>query len=941
MPSIIRSASMSFYYPETVLTIAQSFSEHFGCDPYLAPQKLIEYLLSWPNLSSATEKDIRLNLELCERSCRKALLLLPSSTARSAVLRRCVIALEASDDLNCGRDYEKHYRVLAMYRSALVDVLEQNLANNPSSRDMFNEEFARIDRRNDTLAILISAFSGIKDDLKPSYPKLFIPLPNPFGSNHGIAPPQLAGIIETKNDILFDPLKYFKHAFSEDSDGSLTQALAAVSIPLGFPSGFVQARSLQASFEIALKKERSFTPPIDTVITVAKKLVNPSDGATFLSWCSELYQDFSDECMQCIELAHSLALRSSNNAERDRSLSETSSHEYSNLLKREKLALQELKRLGDRYASLSDTRMVNRILCDFSSIPGNIPDVIKSILTNIVTSIKLDCDENEFVHMPPEIFVEKILSQASYISSKKVLDGEISTMQAFRIIAQRVHAAAKSLDNKYSHVHVGHIAKSLSKRWLLHGEGLASTEIKSETIARNDTPNGSFDEDDTANFVMDLKLLTKSNIFTEDIGCDESSSSKGNIQVTVVEEPSIIASSGSMREKSDASLSRSALRIAFVISFAQDYFEDDQGNISSSENIEPNRKLTNASLLRSSKFKPKVPKIDTFKRHAEDLLKIVFMNANLLNSKVRETKRDPLSAKHYCLDKNDSMKTITFSMRRRALEAVLILCPRAIIDLVISDEGYLKDTNCTLEKCAYALFIASEVEEMGLSLPHSDLIHLSMMDRSSYARALWRDYGRNENTRISGRLRLLLIDLCVSHGKIDDESLIVSVLSDLSRLKLNRSLLFGLEYTVKSRNICTKVYKVDKDILQTCFRSVFDATRKEIIETYHSTAFNAHECISVLSRLSRFAEMLHIFCVVSNDELSLVAKSIIHLCSIFNNDQHKYFRKRIIDISISLLRLLGEDHIVSTRNAFIDEGVTYESIMTEMLKISTSGIKTT
>lgn len=83
---------------------------------------------------------------------------------------------------------------------------------------------------------------------------------------------------------------------------------------------------------------------------------------------------------------------------------------------------------------------------------------------------------------------------------------------------------------------------------------------------------------------------------------------------------------------------------------------------------------------------------------------------------------------------------------------------------------------------------------MGLQIPSSDLVHLSTMSFSSYARALWRNHGHNTK----GRLLLLLLELCLRDGDGKkqngvDGDFVLSLVSELTRKQLPRSLLMGLE----------------------------------------------------------------------------------------------------------------------------------------------------
>jgi hypothetical protein len=145
-------------------------------------------------------------------------------------------------------------------------------------------------------------------------------------------------------------------------------------------------------------------------------------------------------------------------------------------------------------------------------------------------------------------------------------------------------------------------------------------------------------------------------------------------------------------------------------------------------------------------------------------------------------------------------KVHSFAMRYRAFRVVSILCPQEALDLVIRSERYGGEQSIDLEKCAFASFLAMEAEAMGLAIPSSDLVHLSTMSFSSYARALWRNHGHDAK----GRLLLLLVELCLrdaSNKKQNgvDGAFLMSLISELSQKQLPRSLLTSLELVASNK----------------------------------------------------------------------------------------------------------------------------------------------
>jgi hypothetical protein len=158
-----------------------------------------------------------------------------------------------------------------------------------------------------------------------------------------------------------------------------------------------------------------------------------------------------------------------------------------------------------------------------------------------------------------------------------------------------------------------------------------------------------------------------------------------------------------------------------------------------------------------------------------------------------------LSANTSADEKSDARKTLTFAMRYRALRSAAVMCPQVALDKVVTEEGYfatgVADTDCSLQKCTYGAFVAKEIEEMGLPLPHSDLVQLSTMHFPSYARALWRHHRDGDIRGKKGRLLLLLLEMSLKDSS--DSELTVTLLTEMSKLQLPRTLMLGCECLAK------------------------------------------------------------------------------------------------------------------------------------------------
>jgi len=203
-------------------------------------------------------------------------------------------------------------------------------------------------------------------------------------------------------------------------------------------------------------------------------------------------------------------------------------------------------------------------------------------------------------------------------------------------------------------------------------------------------------------------------------------------------------------------------------------------------------------------------------KHAKFLLNIVFGKNNAISwnpdtSFLTENKN---SDKTFCQSTkstitssyysklSDKKMTLTFTMRHRALRAASVLCPQNTLDAVVETEGYFEGELFTLAKCCFGSFLAMEIEQMGLPLPHSDIVQLSTMHYPSYARALWRSHGNSECKGFKGRLLFLLLELSLDDdSKITDPSLVISICKQIRQLTLPRTLLCACETLMRSNQI--------------------------------------------------------------------------------------------------------------------------------------------
>ena len=437
-------------------------------------------------------------------------------------------------------------------------------------------------------------------------------------------------------------------------------------------------------------------------------------------------------------------------------------------------------------------------------------------------------------------------------------------MDDFRQVAVTVHKAISGLADCHSHVDVGGIARRMARRWLVHGNTTSATSKDDEATSKktadcsNDkqddknsapsTPSRniiSSERDDTEDFVMNLNDLgADGDVWSDDVGSTNASST-GNGVIVTKEEPSALTTDGCAREEMELSNTIVSLRIAFVMSYADGYHKKKRSN--ADDDLEgqtatsgSRSRATRRTPLTSSKlnktFSSKASKSgscgsankgDAVLDHARELLGIAFakkstsdggssgggmpllseMSPSVCNASMSMSIEGSAVAKEMV---SQDGKVHSFAMRYRALRVVSILCPQEALDLVIRSERYGGEQSIDLEKCAFASFLAMEAEAMGLAIPSSDLVHLSTMSFSSYARALWRNHGHDAK----GRLLLLLVELCLrdaSNKKQNgvDGAFLVSLISELSQKQLPRSLLTSLELVASNKPAVSGIASLD------------------------------------------------------------------------------------------------------------------------------------
>eukprot|EP00985_Skeletonema_marinoi_P020458 scaffold12176_cov144-Skeletonema_marinoi.AAC.19 len=842
----------------SVLRLARKFASTFGLDKYCPVSALVKFLLSSPvtpesmPASNISNHDIRCNLIITEDEARSVLLCMPMLN-QVKVLRKCVLDLER--DECCATDYDRHAMVLLLYRECLVK-LGACMKKSDARRRAHIEEMGRIERRQDALVILSSIFDNYSFSERPVYNKMFEPLPeDPSLLSHNNS--HRAGVLGSfAQSNTFDSLAPLHDVLEKMSSSEVLGALDISLCPLlQLPRGYIHSRSLILRLNKLISIGEDLPPFEDVVAPVAKKLASADDKADLAWWCSQQYSMGSSDQLKCLDLAYTNATLASDEVE---SVGHRSDEE--------RAALDRVQRIDSARAGLSDKILVEEVL-NRHDVNTKMKSLYNEILCEVQTAV------NATENYSPELLVRELLIHGSLSAAVSALDecDNLST-PGFRSLALIVHDACQSLADKYSHVSVGKIARHLMRQWLAHGdESKISDDIEcSNNHKYSETNEGEpmnastrlEDIEETSEFVIDMKMFSSSEqSWTND-------SNKNSLSTS--EEPSSMKPFSSSKEQYDQMNSRVALRIAFVTCFAKDYHR--QNDISSDDDDEntDNNISFNKSILKTKKQRAGLFEGDLAMHHAQELLNIVFAReGNTSTSSCR-----PLFDESVSFDSNNSIlstiqeersfikddsratnKAKSFAMRNRAMRVASILCPHDVLLRVLTEEGLVsKIADDVIIKFKFASFVASEIEAMGLPLPHSDLVQLSSMNYSSFARTIWRHHGGVSSRGLSGRFYLLLLNLCINNQLSIDWELFVSIFSELKRLELPRSLLLACECAVQSNALELAASEERADILS-CVGDAVNTISSIVINEITSSIEGGNEqsvqdCLSTLHRIA-------------------------------------------------------------------------------------------
>jgi hypothetical protein len=866
--------------PMSILSLATSFAKVYNVGKYVPASVLIQFLLSAPGDSfeskSKERKDIRMNdirrdLTQVAKYTEQILSTMPVIN-QSKVLRKCIMSLEES--VQCGQDYDRHAMVLALYQECLHKL--SAFMTSETRKSAHAQESDRIERRLNAIIILSSIFDEkYQPEKKPDYTQLFSPLP--IDPSQVSAPQHQKHIFlgQSSSQNVFDPLTALHDALADDAtNNAMAASLSPLCSLLGLPSGYIHARALVVNFGKMKQLCEALPPPESSVCVVAKKLSTAGDRAELSWWSASQYNNGSTEQLKCLDLAYANATLAAEQLEASKGI----------VVDSEELgyAIERVKRIDVSRAMLSDHIIINDVLARNSSTP----DIVKSIYKSIIQKVQSVMDCNDYM---PERLVKDLLVEGSMAAAQASLGiNNPFTTSHFRSLAILVHDACRLLSTRYSHINIGRCARIVTRRWLVHGDDITNsgsandaceTDVKDIKPVSNGTTDGPqtlcIDEESevTAEFVMDMGKL---NISSGDHAWSHQNFSKGSETggIKSSEEPSVFCCMSSQREVSESNFSRAALRIAFLMCFAQDYHQSDSDQISDEgENENADVNMPKTTTKRDVKARTKASKCarqkvncfegDLALAHAKELLGIVFAKQGCTVAStfafILEDSRDGSFSMHE-EEKDVKNKALSFAMRHRALRVASILCPYEVLVRVILEEGYSSEfDDAHLVKIAFGSFLAMEIEAMGLSLPHSDLAQLSTMHFPSYARTLWRNNGGISAARLGGRLHLLILELAVNHDDTLDWELLELMFSEITRNELPRSLLLACECAVQSKAIDRAASLDRKDVIlciSNATKKIFEGMSHEIDANTDGT-IEASECSSLVDRLLQIIDKLN------------------------------------------------------------------------------------
>jgi hypothetical protein len=498
-----------------------------------------------------------------------------------------------------------------------------------------------------------------------------------------------------------------------------------------------------------IASKRQALPPFDEVVRPVLNRLPLLHRKELAEWCLTKYEANDDQKLSSVDALLDATVQMAMAAEeRSDAVAEANpeaENRYTDVIKTLASLKDSLSHVLDIKKSLLSTDSSSS-----QTVHALCRDLASSLDDELTTKTNLANDE----------IVDFVLRRSSELAAEKCLAAAGFTLQQFRSFSEKVHSCCRSVTD----FHDEH-AQNLARKWLFHGD---ENECQEERMKPQLSPlqrrlrQSSASSQDQDDFVMDISEIQDS---ADDWKLRQQG--RGTNKVIASEEVSSIEEC-SVREASEHLAQRASLRIAFVMAFSK---VRDISEEKSKENI-ANRSIGQSRLGQQKLVADKSAQKDICEIHSKFLMAIVFANGQLLS--------DDSQALHSI---GKEIRTVTFAMRHRALRVASILCPHDVLSEI--------SPNCLLPRCCFGVFVAKEVEEMGLTLPHSDLVQLSSMNFTTYARTLWMQH-RKDELKSQGRFLLLLCEMIVKEATVDDANL-SSVLNEILRRRLPRTLLLALD----------------------------------------------------------------------------------------------------------------------------------------------------
>jgi hypothetical protein len=856
--------------PNFALQVVSAFASDFNIDVSEVLESQLEFMLAPIDSGNGQASDLRSDLGICKTVASQCLRRL-QPRGRATVLRRCARKFETGDDA-C-TDYERYAVVLSLYREGLIAILDKTDVGDVVDPAPFEVELELVDRRKDALEILSSFFSGSHTNLRPNFSAFFTPLSMNFGETPVIDNSNIS-VLGCSQDT-HDPLQPLRSVMLSRNNASAAAALAPLYLSLGLPLGFVRARFLMARFELSVDNETSM-PSLETdVLPVLEKLRNPRDKALLSEWIASRYCSQDEDRLRCYELALQAAMKASSEIEFRR-------RNTSGLADLEAESLEAVRRITIAKGALSDKLRVAAILRSCTVHHGG-------RLQLLVDEMVSELHQQEAA--APEFLLDFLLQRASVLVAEVSLDDaeSLSTSQ-FRQMVALVNRVCVALSEQHSHVDPHRHARRLASRWLFRGNTDSAEQVDDAGSLQPRAPSSNLasiqdtDENDTMDFVLDLDGLRQSDVNTNSKLIGNSNDGSNHFQ-TSEEEPSALRQT-SAREKSEKDAQFAALRIAFVLASTIERGKGVDENLSPQpkKSAKPSSGRKLFGMLSKVESKKESRNADVAAELGRHLLQVVFAKKMFKH----DAFNDSMHSQSVDSEIYDT-KTITYAMRHRALRAAAVLCPQEILEDICSSEGYLRldleTKDVSLQQCSFGVFVAREIEEMGLQLPHSDLPQLSSMNFPTYARTLWRH--NRDGTAGRGRLLLLLTEMALKDNIVDGEFL-GTLFKEMGRIQLPRTRLFALERIAASRHreACKKspllwqaLESTANLILSETFSWVSGGVKDE--ELTQATSATIHQLGRLMIRLcgvEQGPKLDHFVKVASQLSSKVVAGGELHSC---------------------------------------------------------------